>query len=180
MSITLTVGTNTYLSLADAIAYMAGRLGAAAWESATSAQQTAALVTAYRAINRQRYAGQPATVTQVPAFPRSGLCDAQRRPLTGTVTPQDIRDAQCEEALARLTVLSQLTEIQEANARLITGIKSEQIGDAKTEYFDPANQAGSTTTTRPQADPLNEPGLQSSVAIGLLSPYFLRTPTGVR
>jgi hypothetical protein len=171
----LTVGTNSYISLADAATYFAARLGSTAWTAATEAQRTAALLTAAKAIDRQRYMGTKTATTQAQQFPRTGLCTHDKVDVPPTSVPGDVRDAQCEEALARLVLLGYEAQLSTAQATALSGIKREKIGDAEVEYFDP----GQNPATLHRPEMLAEPTLLSPVAIRLLAPYFLRVPTKV-
>jgi hypothetical protein len=52
MALTLTVGTNTYVTLAEANAYLEGKFGADGWFSLTDTVKKQCLITAYRWIVR--------------------------------------------------------------------------------------------------------------------------------
>jgi hypothetical protein len=164
-----------YVSLAQATDYFAARLGADAWTEASEASRIAALLTATKAIDRQRYTGAKTVAAQALAFPRTGLTDHERLAVATDVVPQDVQDAQCEEALARLVLLSYEAQLSAAQATALTGVKREKLGDAEREYFDPSKNPAALH--RPEM--LAEPALISPVAIRLLSPYFLRIPTKV-
>lgn len=113
----LTVGTDTYIALADAETYFAARLYVSEWTSALSADKEAALKMACKAIDRQPLRGIRKLTTQTLQFPRAYQRDSnvslpsnltyQNAPL-GTSwaieqdVPQRVKDAQCEEALALL------------------------------------------------------------------------------
>jgi hypothetical protein len=73
MALTLTVGTNTYLSLADAETYMEGRYDPTGlWAAATSATKNQLLVTATRIIDSQFWRGTKSNSSQALEFPRGG------------------------------------------------------------------------------------------------------------
>lgn len=93
----LTVGTNSYISVADADDYFAERLYVSDWTGATSTDKANALMMARRAIDRQAFIGSRASDNQLLAWPRSGILDVD-----DATTPQAILDAQCELALAFL------------------------------------------------------------------------------
>ena len=99
---TLTVGTDTYLTLSDAQVYFTGRLYLGAWAAASDEDREKALRMACRAIDREDYKGTLSTVTQTLAWPRAGVVDKDGREIAITAVPQAIRDAQCEAALAFL------------------------------------------------------------------------------
>ncbi|GEM88178.1 DnaT-like ssDNA-binding protein [Meiothermus granaticius] len=120
----LTVGQNSYVSLEEANTYLAARLGAEAWAAAAEAQREAALITAARAIDRLPIIGRPVMPNQPMQFPRiwpPSMFIRRRRndpfydpefppdPLLYSATlqtgiPQDVKRAQCEEALALLNL----------------------------------------------------------------------------
>lgn len=70
MAVTLTVGTNSYLSVADANGYLSAALYAESWENATPDDQAKALIGATRAIDRQIIKGRKKDADQLLAFPR--------------------------------------------------------------------------------------------------------------
>ncbi|WP_342235238.1 DnaT-like ssDNA-binding protein [Inquilinus sp. OTU3971] len=99
---TVTVGTNSYISAADATAYFADRLYAAEWTAASSGDKDKALIMAARQIDRLAFLGQIATAGQAMAWPRTGVTDREGRTISSTTVPQAVKDAQCEVALATL------------------------------------------------------------------------------
>ena len=88
----LEVGTNSYVSIAEATAYLSERLYADAWTAADAATHEKALIMAARVIDRQVLAGIKADSAQVMQFPRG----------SDTSVPQAVKHAQVEEALALL------------------------------------------------------------------------------
>lgn len=134
----LTVGTDSYVTLAEASEYLAARLGATAWESADDATREKALKHATRAIDRQTFIGRKEDEDQALAFPRCYLSppaahnyrsDIITRWWCETAVPQAVRDAQCEEALARLD--------REGTSRLKLqrdGVESTSIGALSETY----------------------------------------------
>src|SRR4051812_18433186 len=94
---TLTVGTNSYIDVADADAFFVDALGADAWDTAEAATKAKALVTATRDIDRRGFLGKRAATDQVLQFPRCQMtaggwvCD--------DTFPQAVLDATCEQAL---------------------------------------------------------------------------------
>lgn len=117
MPTTLIVGTNTYITLADAKAWAGDRLMMDAWNNATDAQLQAALLMACQAIERLDpvgWDGTPTTTTQPLQWPRFGAVDRTKTTYNyapgygfgyyfdSTTMPQPLKDAQCEEALELL------------------------------------------------------------------------------
>lgn len=64
---TLVVQRNTYLSLADATAYLADSLRGSAWANYDEDTQAQALITATRIFQRQSWAGEPSGLLEVAA-----------------------------------------------------------------------------------------------------------------
>jgi hypothetical protein len=82
------VGTNSYVTVAEADAYMAAGYGFEAW--ANEANKDGALISAARALDMQcSWTGSKSDPNQDLAFPRKPDADP---------VPQDIKDAQCEIA----------------------------------------------------------------------------------
>ena len=115
----ITVGTNSYVSVADADEYMASRLYADAWGSADATDKAKAIMMATRAIDRLLLAGRPADTEQELAFPRDGQDDV----------PQAVVDATCEEALAILDRGNSERRRMQAD-----GLTSFQIGTLSEVY----------------------------------------------
>lgn len=127
MTVTLTVGTNSYITVADAGLYFEGRLFADAWTNATPDSQAQALIMATRVIDRQPIKGAQKLQDQVLQWPRcymgtlyATLYPGHTQPLEVSPiipsrvptaiygwlcevdVPQAVKDAVCEEALALL------------------------------------------------------------------------------
>lgn len=116
MAVTVTVGTNSYISVADATTYFATRLYSTAWTSASADEMAQAVITATRAIDRQLLKGRKYVSTQALAFPRCYTVDPQAvseytsntRLTWGdgwyceSAVPQAVKDACCEEAICLL------------------------------------------------------------------------------
>jgi hypothetical protein len=64
----LTVGTNSYVTLTEADAYIADKLHAAEWDSAIVITREKSLKEACRRINRLAFKGQKFSNTQLLAF----------------------------------------------------------------------------------------------------------------
>lgn len=77
MPLTLTVGTNTYISLADAETYMESRYDCSgAWAAASNGTKNILLVQATKMIDRQPWRGSKTASTQSLEFPRDGYTTA--------------------------------------------------------------------------------------------------------
>lgn len=123
---------NSYITLADATTYFGNRLNAEVWDAATSDNQTKALLMATKRLERENWIGVRATSTQALAWPRgnaqkpdgTSASGGDYIPGAGALTsyrggygiyfsafgetfdtdeiPQQVKDAQCELALAYL------------------------------------------------------------------------------
>ena len=118
MAMTLTVGTNSYVTLAEANAYMEPVINGYNWEEATDDTKNRALATAFREINEQRYNADKLVSTQNGAFPLAYQ----------TSVPNDVKYAQIEwsnELLGIDYVLEQ---------QLAQGLKSKSIDSVSESY----------------------------------------------
>ncbi len=155
----LIVGTNSYVSVADADTYFTERLGATAWTGATTGNKTAALLQACRTLERLRYIGSHPGSTQSLSWPREGATDPRGYGIASTVVPQAMKDAQCEEALALL----QMAEDADAVSREMAqkqGIRDVVVGGVREVYGERRRLAG----------------LLSEEAYALVRHYLLRSP----
>ncbi len=135
----LSIGANTYSvyaltadPLADTKAYLAGRLGTAAWDDANSNDKKKALVGSARFIDRAvSFSGtQTDIVTPQPLqWPRDGA-DCNGTSVTDGTTPDAFFEAQAEMALILLTD----STVQDGQG---TGsnVKSVKAGSAKVDFF---------------------------------------------
>lgn len=148
MAVTVTVGTNSYISVADADSYFADRLFTDSWDATTDDQKGQALIMATKAIDRQFLKGRKAgTDDEQPlAFPRCYPVDPRDVSIVNyignkdriydanlwceTEVPQAVIDACCEQALFLLS----LTEYDRSrNRRHVLGVVGGSVGDAN-EY----------------------------------------------
>lgn len=142
----LEVGVNSYVTLAEATAYLEARLYASAWDAAAPADQEKALVMAARAIDRQRLQGSPVESAQALQFPRAiGRVEQE-------TVPDVVQHAQVEEALALLERGNSKRRKLQAD-----GVNSFSLGKLSESY-----------SGRPSA-------LLSVEARELLAPYLART-----
>lgn len=151
MAIDATVGgpqSNSYVSFAEAEAYFAARLRAEAWSASSEADKEKALLTACRHIEAHRlqvhrrpylYPGEPAdtldrrydwlaplNADQALSFPRRRDQDH-----TGTyAVPQQVREAQCEEALALLTSGAESERRRALQAAGVTGFSVDGLSES--------------------------------------------------
>jgi hypothetical protein len=139
ISITATVGSasaNSFVTLAEADAYMDGRLNGSAWESATEDNQNRALVEATRELSARTWKGRRVDDTQALAWPRQWAGDPDS-PLQGyfdtDVVPQRVKDACCE--LAFQFIKAGTTDVAAQDSTI--GVTREKVGEIETEYAEP-------------------------------------------
>jgi hypothetical protein len=115
---------NSYVTLAEAEAYFAGRLHTGPWMSASQTDRERALLMAARALERLSWHGQRASSVQTLSWPRIGAPGAK----DGAVPPV-VREAQCEEALAWLT-----PALVRRRVLRLAGVTAAQTGPAREGY----------------------------------------------
>lgn len=158
----ITVGTDTFISVADADTYFGTRLYSTTWTGATTADKERALRMATAILNRERWAGGITSANQLLAWPRSGAIDQEGRAVSPTAIPTAVRDATCELAMALL--IDDLTQ-NDGNA----GVKTVQAGSVRIEYNGqaPARRLPDMVTAiiRPLLSP---PGGASTTSVALM------------
>lgn len=142
----LTVGRNTYASLADGTAYLQTRPGAEAWFGASPEARARALVLATARIDALRLVGKKADPSQMLAFPR--VLPGQSA--ESATLPIEVVTACIEEALA-------LLRDPYEDVPATRGVRSVTLGDVSETYDGAA---------------LEHPGLQSLEARRLLSKWM--------
>ncbi|MGO4722991.1 MULTISPECIES: DnaT-like ssDNA-binding protein [unclassified Inquilinus] len=120
------VGVNSYVTVAEGDTYFADRLNSSEWTAATSDDKGKALVMAARQIDRLSFTGALTSASQAMSWPRIGASDREGRPISSTVVPQDVKDAQAETALAFLR-----GDMSDGGDR---GIQRVKAGSVEVEY----------------------------------------------
>ena len=141
--------SNSYLSLADAQAYFAARLHSDAWDGASDADREKALLTACRRIEAHRLQvhrrpyGFPYDLPNAldrpadplaPADPDQTLSFPRQRDLDRTgsfAIPDQVKQAQCEEALA---LLAQGAEQERRRSLQAAGVRSFAVDGLSESY----------------------------------------------
>lgn len=120
---TVTVGTNSYISVTDANTYFGERYGGDAWTSLSSTLKEQALITATRKIDRLPIRGRKYLDSEFQplAFPRDFDEDG--------IVHERVKQACCEEAFA-LTK----TELQKRKELQQQGVKSFSLGKLSESY----------------------------------------------
>lgn len=145
MAVTLTVGTNVYISLADAKTYFTTKLYYDAWTTATDDQKSIALIMATSKIDKQRLKGEKANYEQALQFPRAVYIGNRYNRKIGltidnvrgegwhveTSVSQDVKNATCEEALKILTLGATANKRLELQQQ---GVKRFKLGNLEEEY----------------------------------------------
>lgn len=147
----LTVGTDTYLSVAEADTYFAGQLGAASWSAASAGQKEAALRMACTRLERLFYQGTPTSTAQALQWPRAGLYDLHGAALPSDEVPACVKDAQCQEALALLQWEARGAGDSERERLQAQGVAGAHVGDAQESYRPPAPADPLTVCLCPRA-----------------------------
>ena len=128
----LTVGENSYVSVAEADEYFVGYYGAEEWEAASTEEKESALITATTRIDRLALLGSKTTADQALAFPRSYSVWVEGEPAAvadAGVLP-NVKRACFEEALAVLRgqTVSKRAQLQKE------GVISSRVGRAAETY----------------------------------------------
>ena len=128
MAITIIVGDNSYVSLAEANTYFETRIKSEIWTTSNNDDKSKALITATKKIDYEDFYGSRETSTQLLKFPRIRL-----DPIDGvdinSIIPLQIKEATYELAIYMLSVdMSQKTVTSQT-------AKKEKVGVLETEYF---------------------------------------------
>jgi hypothetical protein len=92
----LTVGTNSYISVADADVYFSERLHSANWTNAEDTDKEASLIQATRMLdNLFTWVGTITDPDQSLDWPRTGVYDENGRLIESDVIPVQIEQATC-------------------------------------------------------------------------------------
>lgn len=142
MPSTLTVGTNTYVTLAEATTYLDDSINASAWAFLDPDDQTRSLISAFRLLEKQSWAGAQTDPLQTADFPRTGL-ECHGEVVDSATVPEDIEAAQIELAFA----LSQDPTLA-TQANTGTNTKRLQAGSASIEFFNSTDGSGGVTASR--------------------------------
>lgn len=153
MPVTVTVGTNSYISVADAELYLHDRLFADAWNNSSEDDKARSLIMASKKIDRLLLKGTKKESSQAMQFPRCYLYDnrffypedVQFTYYNGwhceIAVPQAVKDAVCEEALELLS-----TGNDTRVAMQMAGVKSYSLGSLSETFtdsaIDPKNSTG--------------------------------------
>lgn len=136
----VTVGTDSYISTADADSYWSQRNNAT-WAAASTAAKEAALREATQYLDGAfDWIGDLQSDTQSLAWPRLNAYITMgpfRGKLVTESYPQKIKDATCELALQALS--ERLEPVQDRGG----DIKRERVGDLEVEYMDGARSTKS-------------------------------------
>ncbi|MGW5841110.1 DnaT-like ssDNA-binding protein [Methylorubrum extorquens] len=121
----LTIGTNTYVSLADADDILSFKLHSGGWKSTSEQDRERALIEATAAIDRLGFNGSIARYDQPLGWPRLRMRDREGRSIDPNVVPQVVRTATCEMALHLLTA----PELKPSPA-----VSRKRVGDLEIQY----------------------------------------------
>lgn len=136
----LVVGTNSYITLADAEIYMeSSARGFDLWGDVPKVEKERALITSQRLLERQTWQGDQTAPKpgQALAWPRTGVTDRYGDAVASATPPQAIIDAQVELAFD----ISQDTDVEEekdANSNT----KKVVADTVEVEFFNPVRNGG--------------------------------------
>jgi hypothetical protein len=128
------VGTDSYVTVAEADAYHLASIHGANWTAAVNLTKEQALLTATRMLERQEWVGTKTSPVQALDWPRTGVTYPDGTPVPSATVPQFIKDAECELALALIN--DQSVQINEDTSNNIRRLKA---GSAEIEYFRPTS-----------------------------------------
>lgn len=135
----LTVGTDSYISLADAETYATEHFigdDKTTWDAASDADKEAALRQATQYVDakfRDRFLGHIQSTSQALEWPRAAAFDRSGRTLTGT--PDAVKDTVVELAKERIAAGDNIVPVEERGGL----VKRERVeGAVEVEYFDGA------------------------------------------
>ena len=131
----LTVGTDSYLSVADADTYWSDRNNST-WSAASEAEKEAALREATQYLDANyTWTGVLSVSDQVLDWPRFGAYDDEGRELSDI--PTKVGQSCAELALAALS--SRLVPVGSASGQ---ETKKEKVGDIEVEYYEGSSTVG--------------------------------------
>lgn len=131
-----------YANVAEATVFLQADLGLAdTW--ATAANPEAALVTATRYLDRQRWQGTPTGAT---VWPRSGVVDKFGNSVSDATVPAQIVDACCILAATFISDPSLASKVDQGN-----NIREVQAGTARVAYFRPTSVLSGSASKLPAA-----------------------------
>jgi len=147
MAVTITIGINSYVYVADADTYFATRLYSDAWTSATADNKAIALIMAAAKIDRQRLRGQTANYDQTLKFPRAFyLGNRYNRKYGLTIdnvrgagwyveqeVSKEVIQATCEEAL-KLLDIAIVVEAEKRSQLKSQGVKRFSLSSLSEDY----------------------------------------------
>lgn len=191
---TITVGTDTFISLNDAEAYFAARLYAEAWTAPIGwngdipifrddATKEAALRTATAMLNRQKYAGRVASFSQPLAWPRIGnalfdarysspwQADAQAPVIGGGILDQEGR------LIPSNTIPKAITE---ATAELALYLLRYDLTDDRTRRGVLSVKSERVGDSRTDYDATSTNDTLPAVVMDLISPFLASHGTSAR
>ena len=136
-----TVGTNSFVSLADSNAYFADR-GNATWDAASDANKQSALIRATDYLVQKytdRWRGAITNTSQALPWSRSGVVTSDNKLISSSEIPEAVENATSEMGLRALNNTNLFAD-QSAGAE---SLKRNKVDVLEKEYF----QGGSTQNT---------------------------------
>jgi hypothetical protein len=117
---------NSYLTLAEAVAYFASRLHTTVWDAAVDATREKALIMATKWIDALScFTGAAASSTQALKWPRTGMTGLTGHSISSSIIPQTLKDATAE--FAQQLISSDRTVDSAVETQGITSIKAGPV-----------------------------------------------------
>lgn len=134
--LTTGINANSYVTLAEAEAYLLGRLRTSGWDAAAKRDKQKALIMAARDIDALTFKehkddvdfdnAQPSKPAQPLAFPRTYTLDGDG----DAVVPQEVKDAQCEQVLHLLGAGEGSERRRRLQAQGVTSFSTEGMSES--------------------------------------------------
>lgn len=143
----LIVGIDTYISLADAETYISSNYVSTSkevqvWATLSAQDKEVYLRRSCKKIDSQRLVGMKAVSSQVLAFPRSMYSLNARQYIDQDYVPEAIKYSQVEEAISLILGTPKRLELQRQ------GVKSFRLGDLYEEYQGTSSNTLISTTAK--------------------------------
>lgn len=139
----LVVGVNTYVTLAEADAYLDDSVSTTDWATLDEDTRVRALLSAFRLLERQVWQGDRTDEAQEADHPRTGLVTCDGIPVPEDEVAEDIESAQIELAFA-ITADPEL----ETKANQGSNVRRVSAGSATVEFFNSTDGSGGFVADR--------------------------------
>lgn len=136
---TITVGVDTYVTVAEADTFLSKSIRATSWAGLDTDTKEAALVSAARELQTLPWIGALTTPGQALSWPRSGVTDREGQAISSATVPQDIKNGQIEWAF----LLATTPALEGAGSSAFgSNDKRYKAGSVEIEYFRQVDSSG--------------------------------------